>query len=296
MSMKKIYYIMTALALLSFASCQQDDIVSDTPAEGKLVQLTFGSADAPATRAVWKDEAGKGNLIFNWDSDPNSPAMVAVISNGDHFIPNYPAFNNWSEIQCHTLLTVTPQEDPHYATFKTERYYFENEINTDAKKIFVTSGYDSDTFSDLSLFRTLMQMPNLFTQQASQQPDFLREWMMLYGEAEMKSGSALISFKHIPATFRFIITNERPAATTIKSVQVTLVDAAGNIQPVAAQTLDVTIDSEINTIELYYGSDTSHTHTSVTTLLGQNGTASRKSRYWNARRKRLYGEENPIHH
>ena len=75
MSMKKIYYIITALALLSFASCQQDNIVPDRPAEGKLVQLTFGSADAPATRAVWTDETGKGNLIFNWDSDPNSPAM-----------------------------------------------------------------------------------------------------------------------------------------------------------------------------------------------------------------------------
>ncbi|MBP3644785.1 MAG: hypothetical protein J6J22_09080, partial [Alistipes sp.] len=271
--MKKIYYIITALALLSFASCQQDNIVPDRPAEGKLVQLTFGSADAPATRAVWRDETGKGNLIFNWDSHPASPPMMAVISDGYNFIGNYSAPNDWSESQCHTGLIVTPQEDPHYATFETERYYYENEISAFAQKIFVTTGSNNNTTSSPFLFNTSMQMPNLFTQQASQQPDFLRDCMILYGEAEMMNGSALISFKHIPATFRFVITNERPAATTIKSVQMALVDADGTLQPIASNIVDVMIDIEINTIELYYGNNTSQTHTSVTTLLGQNGTA-----------------------
>ena len=277
MSMKKIYYIMTALALFSFAACQQDDIVPDTPAEGKLVRLTFGTADAPGTRAVWKDETGKGNLIFNWDSDPLGQRMVAVISNGDHFIPNYPASNNWSELQNHTLLTVTPQEDPHYATFETERYYFENEINTQAKKIFVTSARGNTFSSSLDMFNSSIDMSSLFVQQASQQPDFLRECMILYGEAEMKNGSALISFKHIPATFRFIITNERPAATTtIKSIQMALVDTDGTLQPIASNSVGVLIDIEINTIELLYGSDKYNTHTSITTWLGQNGTAVAK--------------------
>lgn len=280
MSMKKIYHIIMALALLSFTSCVNDNTetdVPDTPAEGKLVQLTFGTADAPGTRAVWKDEAGKGNLIFNWDSDPLGQRMVAVISNGDYFIPNYPDPNNLNEYQYHTGLTVTPQEDPHYATFETERYYYENIISTDAKKIFVTSGYNNDIISDLSFFRTLMQMPTLFTQQASQQPDFLRDCMMLYGEAEMKNGSALIPLKHIPATFRFIITNERPAATTtIKSVQVSLVDASGNVQPVAAEALALEIEIENNTFVIYYGGNTWNTHTSITTRLGQNGTAVAK--------------------
>ncbi|MBQ7350461.1 MAG: hypothetical protein IJW56_06240, partial [Bacteroides sp.] len=100
---------------------------------------------------------------------------------------------------------------------------------------------------------------------------------MLYGEAEMKDGSAQIPFNHIPATFRFIITNQRPAATTtIKSVQVTLVDAEGNVQPVAANHVAVVIELENNTIELLYGHDASNTHTSITTQLGQNGTAVAK--------------------
>ena len=116
-------FILAAVAGL-FAACNDnDDIVPDTPAEGKLVRLTFGTADAAGTRAVWKDETGKGNLIFNWDSHPASPPMMAVISDGYNFIGNYSAPNDWSESQCHTGLIVTPQEDPHYATFETERYY-----------------------------------------------------------------------------------------------------------------------------------------------------------------------------
>ncbi len=141
-----------ALALLSFTACQQDDIVPDTPAEGKLIQLTFGTADAAGTRAVWKDEAGKGNLIFNWDSHPASPPMKAVISDGSYFLPNHPDPNNLNEYQYHTGLIVTPQEDSHYATFETERYYFENEINTQAKKIFVTTGFNNNTTSSPFLF------------------------------------------------------------------------------------------------------------------------------------------------
>ncbi|MBE6294755.1 MAG: hypothetical protein E7090_08770, partial [Bacteroidales bacterium] len=158
----------TLLSVLFITACQQDDIVPDTPAEGKLVRLTFGTADAPGTRAVWKDETGKGNLIFNWDSDPASPPMVAVISNGDYFIPNHSDPNNLNEYQYHTELTVTPQEDPHYATFKTERYYYENIISTDAKKIFVTSGYNNDISGYASSYSSSMFMPSLFTQQASQ--------------------------------------------------------------------------------------------------------------------------------
>ena len=161
--------LMTGAVAVFSLSCNQEDIapdVPDTPAEGKLVRLTFGTADAPGTRAVWKDETGKGNLIFNWDSDPLGQRMVAVISNGDHFIPNYPASNNWSELQNHTLLTVTPQEDPHYATFETERYYFENEISASAQKIFVTSARGNTFSSTLDMFISSIDMSSLFVQQA----------------------------------------------------------------------------------------------------------------------------------
>ena len=113
--MKQLFrtFIVTSAVAALFASCNNGEIVPDTPAEGKLVRLTFGTADAPGTRAVWKDETGKGNLIFNWESHPIGQEMMAVISDGYDFIPNFPSSNNWREPQYHTGLTVTPQEGPH---------------------------------------------------------------------------------------------------------------------------------------------------------------------------------------
>ncbi|MBQ1201675.1 MAG: hypothetical protein IIX59_06840, partial [Alistipes sp.] len=128
--MKKIYYIMTALALLSFASCQQDDIVPDIPEQpsvSKYEQLTFSSADEPSTRAVWSDPNGKGNLIFNWEADNAGTEVVAMLTGEDSFIPNYPSENpsadELNDIKYHTYMTISPQEDLHKADFKTVRYY-----------------------------------------------------------------------------------------------------------------------------------------------------------------------------
>ena len=54
----------------SLASCSNDDIVPDTPEQpsvSKYEQLTFSTADEnagkAATRAVWSDPNGKGNLF-----------------------------------------------------------------------------------------------------------------------------------------------------------------------------------------------------------------------------------------
>ncbi len=63
-------------------------------------------------------------------------------------------------------------------------------------------------------------MPAEFTQTASKEPSFLRNYMFMCGTAEMRNNSASIDFEHIPATFRFIITNKRPGDATIKSVKI----------------------------------------------------------------------------
>ena len=55
-----------------------------------------------------------------------------------------------------------------------------------------------------------------------------------------------------------------------------LVDASGNVQPVAAESLALEIEIENNTFVIYYGGNTWNTHTSITTRLGQNGTAVAK--------------------
>ena len=81
--------IIGALVMFSFASCSNDDIVPDTPDNpeqsgvSKYEQLTFSTADEnageAATRAVWSDPNGKGNLIFNWEADETGTDRKSVV-------------------------------------------------------------------------------------------------------------------------------------------------------------------------------------------------------------------------
>ena len=93
----------------------------------------------------------------------------------------------------------------------------------------------------------------------------------MYAYEMIDDNRATLRFKHIPATFRFIITNKRPTEATIKSVQVSLTDAA---LPVASKS--VSIDFLGN---LYFSRET---HTAITTQLGENGTTVQKDAKYTA--------------
>ena len=224
-------FFLLASVVAGFASCNNVDITPDVPeqpSESKYEQLTFSSADEPSTRAMWSDPNGKGNLIFNWEADETGTQMVALLSDGNGFIRNYPSANpTEEELQeevIHTFMTIIPKEDLHSADFTTVRYYDMEEMAR-ATDIFVAAPLKATDkfYNDNGIgFEARMEMPAVFTQTESQNPEFLRDYMMMYGHATVENGNASIQFKHIPATFRFIITNKRPDEATIESVSMTI--------------------------------------------------------------------------
>ncbi|MBQ8593304.1 MAG: hypothetical protein IJ467_03300 [Bacteroidaceae bacterium] len=264
--MKQLFrtFIVTSAVAVLFASCNNEKIVPDTPAEGKLVRLTFGTADAPGTRAVWKDEAGKGNLIFNWEADETGTQMVALLSDGNGFIHSYPSEHpTEEELQeevIHTYMTISPQEDLHKADFKTLRYYNKEDKDA-AKAVFaVTPINDFCIFeADETSFSAQMEMPAAFVQSFSQNPEFLRDYMMMYGHATVENGNASIQFKHIPATFRFIITNKRPTTARLENMSFSI-DGGASVGSNFAK-----VHGDYTTESLYV--DFAGNHTSITTLL-----------------------------
>ena len=224
-------FFLLASVVAGFASCNNVDITPDNPeqpSESKYEQLTFSSADEPSTRAMWSDPNGKGNLIFNWEADETGTQMVALLSDGNGFVRNYPSANpTEEELQeevIHTFMTISPKEDLHRADFTTVRYYDTEEI-VRATDIFVAAPLKATDkfYNDNGIgFEARMEMPAVFTQTESQNPEFLRDYMMMYGHAIVENGNASIQFKHIPSTFRFIITNKRPDEATIESVSMTI--------------------------------------------------------------------------
>ena len=224
-------FFLLASVVAGFASCNNVDITPDTPEQpsvSKYEQLTFSSADEPSTRAMWSDPNGKGNLIFNWEADETGTQMVALLSDGNGFVRNYPSANpTEEELQeevIHTFMTIIPKEDLHSADFTTVRYYDKEEMAR-ATDIFVAAPLKATDkfYNDNGIgFEARMEMPAVFTQTESQKPEFLRDYMMMYGHATVENGNASIQFKHIPSTFRFIITNKRPDEATIESVSMTI--------------------------------------------------------------------------
>ena len=228
--MKNIFVaVLCVLAILSFATCNNENITPDTP-QGEYVRLSFTTTEDTSkvtSRAVWSDENGKGNLIFNWESDLGGSEMVALLSNGTKLIRNYPSKNPSTEElmaeRYHTYMTIIPKDDRHKANFTTLRYYNTNNMATATDVFAVTPVCDISSIEcNGTAFNMKMEMPGTFTQSFSQQPDFLSDYMLMYGHGMFENGEASIPFKHIPATFRFIITNNRPANTTIGSMQMTI--------------------------------------------------------------------------
>ena len=228
-------FFLLASVVAGFASCNNVDITPDNPEQpsvSKYEQLTFSTADddagKAATRAVWSDPNGKGNLIFNWEADETGTQMVALLSDGNGFIHSYssehPTEEELQEEVIHTFMTISPKEDLHRADFTTVRYYDTEEMAR-ATDIFVAAPLKAtdNFYNDNGIgFEARMEMPAVFTQTESQNPEFLRDYMMMYGHATVENGNASIQFKHIPSTFRFIITNKRPDEATIESVSMTI--------------------------------------------------------------------------
>ena len=267
--------VLYALSVLSFAACGNNDIVPQTPdapeqpSVSKYEQLTFSTADddagKEATRAVWSDPNGKGNLIFNWEADETGTQMLAVLSDGNGFIHSYPSEHpTEEELQeevIHTFMTISPQEDLHKADFTTLRYYNTEEMAR-ATDIFVAAPLKAtdNFYNDNGIgFEARMEMPAVFTQTESQNPEFLRDYMMVYGHAPVQNGNASILFKHIPATFRFIITNQRPDEATIQNVSITIDGDA----PIGSRYAAVWASHDVVDINL----ECLEKHTSITTNL-----------------------------
>ncbi|MBQ1253975.1 MAG: hypothetical protein IIY05_06490, partial [Alistipes sp.] len=109
--------ILLLAAALTFTACHQDQepLVPDVPdvPQKAYEQLTFSTADddagKAATRAVWSDPNGKGNLIFNWEADETGTEVVALLTGEDSFIPNYPSENpsadELNDIKYHSYMT-----------------------------------------------------------------------------------------------------------------------------------------------------------------------------------------------
>lgn len=274
--MKNIYEnILCALVILSFIACNNDNITPDMPDTPEQpttgYHLTFdgGVGVENQTRAHWSDLQGSGNLIFNWDynSDEETTNEMVMAFYKEKFIASTTGnYHTYASIHHHS--DPEKQQDNHYASFTTVEKY-DSPLSSgdyeDCRVVALTplrADNDSYIYSLESQVMANLPMPGTFEQNDDQEPDFLSNYMYMYADASITDGTAFLLFEHIPATFRFKITNKRPEPARINSVKVTVVDTEGVEQPVASQFVDVLAASD-DDIKLLY--PTSTYYTEVTT-------------------------------
>ena len=269
--------LLFALSSVLLFSCNNDDIVPDIPDTPDTPEqpttgyrLTFdgGVGVENQTRAHWSDLQGSGNLIFNWDynSDEETTNEMVMAFYKEKFIASTTGnYHTYASIHRHS--DPEKQQDNHYASFTTVEKY-DSPLSSgdyeDCRVVALTPlRADNDTYIYSLESRVIanLPMPGTFEQNDDQEPDFLSNYMYMYADASITDGTAFLLFEHIPATFRFKITNKRPEPARINSVKVTVVDTEGVEQPVASQFVDVLAASDED-IELSYSTIS---YTEVTT-------------------------------
>ena len=195
----------------------------------------------------WIDDTGKGNLHFQWDY---GDALDVILIDRDEVV-------SYESVIIQEHSDPEMRHDAHWMEFPLSGTY------TDDIYIVATCGFDDYIHSEY-LTEGTGSVANVFTQTSSGDPSFLSNDMLMYGEDYIIDGSTSLYFKHIPATFRFIITNTHGKALSLESVTLRVVDADGNSVPVASQFCTIYMDELEGYPKLTYSDKT---YDSITTNL-----------------------------
>lgn len=249
--------------------------ISEKDSNGDYVRLYFTSE---ATRASLSDTNGDGNLLFSWEKSAagskDHKELLLLVSNGSELIPSwdYSVLASNSKSCSYSWLDIFPHEDDaRYADFQSIRYYSQTDLN-EAKYCFVLAG-QTEISEEVGSKKhcACIEMPSEFTQKKNQDPGFLSEYTYMYATAGYSPSRTSLSFNHIPAILRIIITNTTSQAKKLQGVSFFVSDqsSAGGLA-VASAASDITFDWETGTVGLTYSEAC---HTSITTLFNGDDTS-----------------------
>ena len=241
--------------------------------------------DDNTSRIVWNDDTGSGKLILEWESvDINSERtneLSLIISDGEKpIIGRSTPLDSETYTECsYSGLSVTPApDDAHYANFSTVYYYNTEDLNS-AAYCYAVAGHaqiTEDSINNQHLCH--LQMPSTFTQVASQEPDFLRDYMYMYAATAYNSHQTSLPFNHIPATFRFIVSNTTAKALTLQEISVSVLEShtANPTTKIASNSVDIAFNWLNGNTTLLFSKD-GHDKISVTT--GDNSVLESNEKY-----------------
>ena len=251
---KRYFWVLGLLALVVGCTGGEPsyDKTIDSDKEYLRLNLVGGcghnaaSDDAELTRAVWEDALGSGNLLLKWEQGDE---LAFIVSDGEKPIAGRvsPESNTTAS---YGALTATPQEgDAYHAYFESSLYYNSNELQS-AKYCYAVAGNtEVEERASEGLHICHFGMPSAFTQQDSQEPDFLRDNMLMYAVSTYKGGNTTLNFNHIPATFRFVVSNSTTHDIPVEQLSVSVASE----DKVASKSAGIEFDWKRASAEVWFG-------------------------------------------
>ena len=283
---KVISWVLGLAAITTSCTVNEPTYTPELPA-GEYVRLSLSGGDGSAkpdeaTRAIWDDPNGNGNLGFKWEKVEINSAETSkyslIISDGTNVLTSQASsqLGTSGAEATYSGLAVTPDEgDAHRSSLQTVRYYSTDDLKKAKYYYSVAGNADITADTDGKQHICSLEMPATFTQAKDQDPAFLRDYMYMYATASYNGNGTTLNFKHIPATFRFIITNGTESTVSLQSVSVSILDGSA----VASKEADVKFGWKSKEAALVFSPEE---HDAVTTLLSSNGIALEKGNKYTA--------------
>ena len=270
MKFRKIssWLVLLTMVVVGCTTNESNDEPVDTPIPTEeYVRLNIASGcgynastnDSELTRGViWCDDRGEGALTLKWESvaidSEKTKALSLILSDGEK--PIYGKMplemDPTDSPLSYSGVAVTPREaDAHHADLQTVNYYASSSL-TSARYCYAIAGCGQIT-EDESNRKHLcnLEMPSTFTQHTSQDPSFLREAMYMYATTAYRGEKTSLEFKHIPATFRFIITNSKAEPITIQGASISVAEGGA----IASKSALLSLNWSNGSVDLSFGEE-----------------------------------------
>lgn len=281
------------LAAASLTSCSSEENIADnTQSQGIQLKLN-GYLENTDTKtrgagAQWEDVNGAagGGLKFKWTNE-NTSEMY-----GGYYLADNNIILPTTDSKCYSKINIAIDDNnPAKATLSSEKNFIDGMggysgfkfTTKDVIFCFAPVNNPNDISCNQEYSNNMMgawktsfpmSFPSSFIQEEANSTKGISEYMYIYGEAfqpsegNISSGanaSAVdITFHHVPATVRYVITNKQGEAVTIRSVKMSF---DSNVLPTTGQ---YSWETDGNSIQPSIYFDPTRT-SSVTTQFGANG-------------------------
>lgn len=213
---EKIYIV--ALAFLTFVGCSRDFF---RPHEDARIELVLDSG--PATRAHYVDNGGSASFV--WDA---GSSMIAVLSKGG-------AISSWEDGNYYSAMHISlvdPEQKNRVLRATSDATLSQDAASVSDALFFLSPVEGNDLCqlaADASCVSVTFSMPDSFFQSASSRLEEFEDYCYIRAESSIMSipsdqdknfAANSTTFRAIPATFRFNLSNNTSEDIFIESVKI----------------------------------------------------------------------------